>query len=197
MGTRNLTIVKVGGKTKIAQYGQWDGYPTGQGRTIAEFIHGKMDLKKFKQRVAGLKKVTKKALKDAWVSCGADPNSDLVSMAVSDKFRDSYPQWSRETGADILELVQDGTVETEELTKDFKLITNRKSGYQVTHVQNDLAFLKDGLFCEYAYEINLDKKTVKVYVGGNSLFGTYSFDEFTPEFMEVLEKQISKSFDEE
>jgi len=29
MGTRNLTIVTSNGKTKVAQYGQWDGYPGG------------------------------------------------------------------------------------------------------------------------------------------------------------------------
>ena len=39
MGTRNLTLVKdKEGKTKVAQYGQWDGYPEGQGSTILNFI---------------------------------------------------------------------------------------------------------------------------------------------------------------
>ena len=33
MGTRNLTMVISNGKTKVAQYGQWDGYPDGQGMT--------------------------------------------------------------------------------------------------------------------------------------------------------------------
>lgn len=26
MGTRNLTVVYIDGKYKVAQYGQWDGY---------------------------------------------------------------------------------------------------------------------------------------------------------------------------
>ena len=32
MGTRNLTkVIDSNGVTKVAQYGQWDGYPSGQG----------------------------------------------------------------------------------------------------------------------------------------------------------------------
>lgn len=31
MGTRNLTCVVLDGEFKVAQYGQWDGYPEGSG----------------------------------------------------------------------------------------------------------------------------------------------------------------------
>lgn len=31
MGTRNLTAVYIDGEYKVAQYGQWDGYPEGPG----------------------------------------------------------------------------------------------------------------------------------------------------------------------
>ena len=37
MGTRHLTAVHVDGEYKIAQYGQWDGYPEGQGMTALTF----------------------------------------------------------------------------------------------------------------------------------------------------------------
>ena len=38
MGTRNLTVVVKDGTHKIAQYGQWDGYPSGVGADILTFL---------------------------------------------------------------------------------------------------------------------------------------------------------------
>lgn len=38
MGTRNLTMVQLDGECKVAQYGQWDGYPSGQGETILDWL---------------------------------------------------------------------------------------------------------------------------------------------------------------
>ena len=38
MGTRHIIKVKKNGKTWISQYGQWDGYPTGQGADVIGFI---------------------------------------------------------------------------------------------------------------------------------------------------------------
>lgn len=38
MGTRNLILVWYRGGWVVAQYGQWDGYPTGQGKDIVECI---------------------------------------------------------------------------------------------------------------------------------------------------------------
>ena len=49
MGTRNLVCVVKGGEYKVAQYGQWDGYPTGQGETIVEFLLQRMDRAMFEQ----------------------------------------------------------------------------------------------------------------------------------------------------
>ena len=38
MGTRHLTIVAAAGGYPVAQYGQWDGYPSGQGVTALNFL---------------------------------------------------------------------------------------------------------------------------------------------------------------
>lgn len=38
MGTRHLTCVVKNNEYKVAQYGQWDGYPSGQGVNILNFL---------------------------------------------------------------------------------------------------------------------------------------------------------------
>lgn len=37
MGTRNITVVKLDGETRVSQYGQFDGYPTYSGVVMLEF----------------------------------------------------------------------------------------------------------------------------------------------------------------
>ena len=49
MGTRNLTVVKYKDEYKIAQYGQWDGYPNGQGVTILSFLLKEGNIEKLKK----------------------------------------------------------------------------------------------------------------------------------------------------
>ena len=42
MGTRNLTmVINQEGETKVAQYGQWDGYPSGVGASVLSFLKNK------------------------------------------------------------------------------------------------------------------------------------------------------------
>ena len=160
MGTRNLTIVKMNGKVKIAQYCQWDGYPTGQGETISKFIRNTLKLREFKKQVSRLKFTT-------------DDHVDAMynnAIAAKEDFKESYPAFHRDTGADILQLVQKGKVDL---------------------VVNSIDFLKDGLFCEYAYEIDLDKKTVAVYTGGKKPYKTYTFKAFANKTaMKKLEQQL-------
>ena len=55
MGTRHLTIVKQNGEVKVAQYGQWDGYPDGVGTDIVNFLHEIRSpemMERFRRRVA-------------------------------------------------------------------------------------------------------------------------------------------------
>ena len=51
MGTRNLTAVFIDGEYKVAQYGQWDGYPGGQGMTALHFLRDEMEEERFKDAV--------------------------------------------------------------------------------------------------------------------------------------------------
>ena len=133
-------MVTLGGKRKVAQYCQWDGYPTGQGKTVAEFIAGKMDLPLFKEKVAALRKATGKHVEKLWKECGAE--GDFVNMETSARFEEKHPEFHRNTGAKVLEMIQDG---------------------KVSKVRLDEDFLKDGLFCEWAYELDLDREELVIY----------------------------------
>lgn len=167
MGTRGLTIVKLGGKIKIAQYGQWDHYPTGQGETISEFIREKLDLRKFKAKVKALQFVNEDEIHDLWKEEGI--SGPGVSVEVYEKFKKKYPQFTRDTGAEILEMVQ-----------------NEK----IDKLKNSIDFLEDGLFCEYAYELDLDKKTVRVHVAG-AVVKVLKFSEFSKKgAMKKLEQEL-------
>lgn len=50
MGTRNLTAVVKNGEFKVAQYGQWDGYISGTGSNILEYLHN-WDRQKFEDNL--------------------------------------------------------------------------------------------------------------------------------------------------
>lgn len=195
MGTRNLTIVRLNGKVKVAQYCQWDGYPTGQGATIAKYLQSKsFNLELLKKNVAKLKWATAEEVKDTWTLAGADPNSDSVTFEIANTHKCLYPEFSRDTGAQVLPMIQNGLV---------------------SKVKNDHSFIKDSLFCEYAYEIDLTKKCVNVYKGFQSsgktevvkradgstyqrekynpckLFKRIAFKDFTVKAMKELEKEMN------
>lgn len=147
MGTRHLTAVVLDGQYKIAQYGQWDGYPDGQGMTILTFLHDEFNRALFENKVRALRFGTAEELQAEWTACGADPNSPYVTFEVSAVHKERYPQNSRDTGAGILKIVQDGP-----------------DGMALF---DDLAFAANSLFCEWAYVIDLDRNTFEVFEGFN------------------------------
>lgn len=95
MGTRNLTAVFYKGEYRIAQYGQWDGYPEGQGKTVLEFVRDRMDRDKFLAKLLALRELTA-------------AKSEEIDRNNKDDWQRLYPQLSRDAGAEILDLVQAG-----------------------------------------------------------------------------------------
>lgn len=140
MGTRNLTMLISDGETKVAQYGQWDGYPGGQGLTALSFLN-QCDLSKLKEKVSQLSFYTNEEL------------DNLQKQLDRGDFKDGsfgviYPEFSRDWGASILEEIYNDRIKSKKL-KDEK------------------EFAADSLFCEYCYVIDLDKRTFEVYEGFN------------------------------
>ena len=147
MGTRNLTVVIANGQHKIAQYGQWDGYPSGQGAIVLEFLQN-ADLDSFKERLNHVRFGNEEDIKAAWRDTGVElDDSGFVSLDVANRFSEIHPELSRDTGADILNIVANSTNEL--ILKD------------------SLNFAADSLFCEYAYVVDLDNNRLEVYKGFN------------------------------
>lgn len=58
MGTRHLTMIYANGAYRVSQYGQWDGYPDGQGLTILTSLRG-LDLSTLRERALAVIPLTK------------------------------------------------------------------------------------------------------------------------------------------
>tara|TARA_R110000851_G_scaffold97963_2_gene212175 strand:+ start:60074 stop:60637 length:564 start_codon:yes stop_codon:yes gene_type:complete len=90
MGTRHLTCVALDGDYKVAQYGQWDGYPSGQGVTALGFLRG-ADLQAFKAKVQAAR----------WIS------DNEIEALKNTNWQKTHPQLSRDPGAAVLEIIND------------------------------------------------------------------------------------------
>jgi len=148
MGTRNLTCAVIDGEYKIAQYGQWDGHPDGQGKTALQFLREKMKRKVFEEKLRAVEEITDDEYGECWTDCGADPKSDFVTMDVSKRFSEKYPYLHRDCGAEILAIVQDSP-------KGIKL-------------RHEVGFARESLFCEWCYVADFDRDTFEVYSGFNT-----------------------------
>lgn len=142
MGTRGLTVVYKDGEHKIAQYGQWDHYPSGQGITALDFLRSS-DLPALEANLDRVQWITDEHYEAAtkhitggkqWITQGEVNAIDTL-----------FPLISRDHGAEIL--------------------------FKVAHAEGDiwlrdgLDFVADSLFNEYTYVIDLDNRVFEVYEG--------------------------------
>lgn len=145
MGTRNLTMVVHENAIKIAQYGQWDGYPEGQGATALEFLNTPGNIDMIKAKLPNVKWLDEEEYDQFLKDIGA--TGGWVTQKQSNLIREKYPYINRDHGALILELVAESEGEVE--------------------IADSREFAKDSLFCEWAYVIDLDKEIFEVYRGFN------------------------------
>jgi hypothetical protein len=93
MGTRGLTKVIKNDKVVVAQYGQWDHYPSGQGLTALRFLRDEANVDKLDKGLYWLYEVESKDV------------GEIVDRIGEDNFVTAYPSLIRDTGAGILELI--------------------------------------------------------------------------------------------
>ena len=140
MGTRNLTAVVKDGEYKIAQYGQWDGYPEGQGTTVYHFIKGEGNLVKLENNLVNVRWATDEDYTKVNETIGSGEEG-WITIEQGEQMKVLFPAFSRDTCADILELVAEAEGEVV--------------------LSNNQDFINDGM-CEWAYTINFDTNELEV-----------------------------------
>jgi hypothetical protein len=148
MGTRNLTVVKnKEGETKIALYGQWDGYPSYSGIKALEFLRQRVNRNNLLASLPLVEFITDEESDEIYKSFD---NTDWENK----DFLNAYPALHRDTGVGILEIVAYSS-------KTVKTIDNTE-------------FANDSLFCEGIYEV--DFSTNKFTTNYNDIVVEYDLD---------------------
>jgi len=159
----------------------------------------------------------------AHIEAGDDPKntSGMISMKVSENHSILYPNLSRDTGAKILRLIQDGVITRRVKIKDTLSETdNKEFTYEpVRCLVNSKNFAGNSLFCEWAYVVDMDEETLEIYTGFNkgkakgrfakikkykeyspvTLWRTLTFKDIKkrPDCMKELQAEYKKEQDEE
>jgi hypothetical protein len=137
MGTRNVTVIKSNGVFKCAQYGQWDGYPETTGVIVLHHLR--------KLNLNYLKEVVNKSefVDDDYVEKTYNEFADCYhDNDIDEVFKEEYPEFSRDTGADIIDL-----------------IANTTDGLKLVDYSD---FINDPM-CAFAYVIDLDRMVLETY----------------------------------
>lgn len=137
MGTRSSIGVHVNGKDKLT-YNQYDGYPTGVGKQVYEQIRALI-----KQH--GWDGVVKLATKLKQVKSDKE-----FTKKEKEKYGDLWQQV--DTSKSMYALLRG-------LQGDLGAMLER--GIMTKHNN----FIKESLFCEWAYILNVDEKTFEIYKG--------------------------------
>jgi len=140
MGTRGAVGLFKGGKGKIT-YNHFDSYPDGAGKDILKEVKGTA-VEQMKKAFDDIKLVSDSPSKAEIKEYQGYSNAG-VGESMSNTEVHTYYQ--------LLRGIQ-GTLEPY-LNGKVKLMIDNES------------FLKDSLFCEYAYIVNLDKEVFEVWVG--------------------------------
>lgn len=148
MGTRNLTmVIDQAGETKVAQYGQWDGYPSGVGASILAFLQDKELFEKFKTNLSKVR--------------------FLDAEGKDKEFTESYdknaPKWSNEPDNRTEEQKRwFSTYGTRDLADEVLTNIANSDDTEIILINQENTAKGDG-WVEYSYIINLQENTFGIY----------------------------------
>lgn len=155
MGTRNLTLViDRKGDLKVAQYGQWDGYPEGQGINVLAFAKDQEKMDKLEKVLEKVKFFNDCHDIDEYIE-NYDAKCEQGNRTDEDKY------WFQNLiTRDLCSYILDSLI-----TLDTTKLPKEHNG--IIYLQNSEDFGKDSLMCEWAYCINLKNNKLECYHGFN------------------------------
>jgi len=155
MGTRHITkIIDTKGETVVSSYGQWDGYPMGQGLDIIEMLNQQGLIANLDSNIDSIKTLrTDEEIVTLLEANGFTQNENgMVSMDESEKRKIAIPQIHRDTGSKIINLI-------------------------ATNPGIETVFTEDSSWCEYVNTINLQTRVFEIDdLSGNPPIFTTSID---------------------
>lgn len=154
MGTRHIIKVRKNGKDWISQYGQWDGYPTGQGEDVMKFVKSSYWMRSLENAIdAGDLVALRPSELDALVRTmeKLEKKDPLVYALISQMWRTS--SLHRDAGAKALTMLAHGVGKRYVILEEY-------SGWE-----------------QYQYLIDLDKRILEIReFNHDAHVRTYDFD---------------------
>jgi hypothetical protein len=149
MGTSGAVGFRIGGRN-IIYYNHFDSYPEGLGKKVVEFCEYLMDMQSVDENY--IDKVRDNVRKVKFVDNSIPPTPKQIKMyerfidlRVSEQnLKDWYCLLRKAQMAEGLYAMANG---------------------ELQDIQDAANFIKDSLFCEYAYIIDLDNLTIELYKG--------------------------------
>ncbi|KAL2134327.1 hypothetical protein VTI74DRAFT_456 [Chaetomium olivicolor] len=181
MGTRHLICVFWKGKWFLAQYGQFDGYPEGQGAKIVKFLSVARNIENLKTGLEHhIYEPTREELEAIRAECDAwDENRRDQGLPYEYRIfgvNQLYPSLARETSAGLLSIIaRAGAPEEEGASEETKEAVAEEKPKKEIPVTLELEFANDTLFCEWAYVVDLDNEVLEVYGGGEKKHDGHRF----------------------
>lgn len=144
MGTRGLYGIRKNGRDK-ATYNHWDSYPDYLGREVAKFCASRT-LEELNTLFDNIELVDEMS----------QPTEDQKKRCVDAGWYDgSVSEQSTDDWYCLLRKLQGNFDELRKFT----------SGEEKIYMNDGISFIRNSLFCEYAYIINLDTGKLEFYVG--------------------------------
>jgi hypothetical protein len=148
MGTRNMTmVINQLGETKVAQYGQWDGYPSGVGAGLLELLKNAEAFSKLKENLSKVRFIDEEGQDKDFVE-SYNKNAPEWSNDPDNRTPEQIEWWGKYGTRDLAYRVLYNIAES---TEDEILIFNREETAK-----------EDG-WVDFSYVVNLQDNTFSVY----------------------------------